>query len=295
MFPIQHHAIVPVVRYQSALEEQRVGCAVSRVHLVQAAKDAPLTSSLPISNADKPQSLSTYKKGKHYGIHANYEHVPNAGAAEGVAALKETPAITVPALFKQAADAHGDKIALQVERENGIAPVFDKATGGQALPLTAWTKWTYQVGLWSGWRTLSPAAVSSGRMLSHPVRFCLLQEYYDECRELAKALIVSGVEQFGVARDSNSGHLIHPPPANVCPVSASWTTHRLGRDLRVQLPGVADGRTVHHPDRREGEEPSRVERPPSDSTAPSHPARAPRCLAPGLRGLRPWPLQWQHR
>ena len=48
--------------------------------------------------------------------------------------------------------------------EHNVAPVFDKDTKGEALPLSEWKKWSYL-------------------------------QYYEECRELARALIAAGVEQ----------------------------------------------------------------------------------------------------
>ena len=99
----------------------------------------------------------------------------------GPASEKENPATTIPRLLRIAAETMGDKPAMRVEREGGRA---DGATPGAAAfaakqlrgPLDAppsqhrtvkeaWCEWTYR-------------------------------QYYDESRDMAKAFITKGVEQF---------------------------------------------------------------------------------------------------
>ena len=77
--------------------------------------------------------------------------------------------ITLPALLKEAAECqHANRCALRVERVDGVAPPVDPTTNRppDALPDEEWTQWT--------WR-----------------------QYYDESVAVAKALMDSGVEQFG--------------------------------------------------------------------------------------------------
>jgi long-chain-fatty-acid--CoA ligase ACSBG len=81
----------------------------------------------------------------------------------------EIRSITLPVLLREAAEGqHADRCALRVERVDGVAPPVDSTTNRppDALPDEEWTQWT--------WR-----------------------QYYDESAAVAKALMDSGVEQFG--------------------------------------------------------------------------------------------------
>lgn len=68
--------------------------------------------------------------------------IPIQYAESGMASEAETPAETLPAVFKRAVERHGDKIALRVERP--LKPLGPKETPPPALPDNQWKTWTYK-------------------------------------------------------------------------------------------------------------------------------------------------------
>jgi len=139
------------------------------------------THSHDVSMRHDPKTHSQYETGPGKAqCHKDYEHPINY-AETGPASEKENPTTTIPALLRAAAETNGDKAAMRVEREggkpNGATPGAAAFAAKQlrspldappSQPRTvkeAWCEWTYR-------------------------------EYYQESRDLAKALITKGVEQF---------------------------------------------------------------------------------------------------
>ena len=83
-------------------------------------------------------------------------------AGEGTGSAEEVPPMTIPQVFAEAARRKGDKIAMRVERP---VPPLEGKKAPPPLPLAEWKTWTYQ-------------------------------EYYDETKAAAKALIALGMERF---------------------------------------------------------------------------------------------------
>jgi len=86
-------------------------------------------------------------------------------APAGPTSREACPPMTVPEMFKKAADKRGDKQALKVERP---CPGLVGKAAPPALPDAEWTTWTWQ-------------------------------EYYDESCQIAKALMAVGMEQHSSA------------------------------------------------------------------------------------------------
>lgn len=99
----------------------------------------------------------------------------------GPASEKENPTTTIPELLRKAAETMGDKPAMRVEREGGRA---DGATPGGAAFLARQLK--------------APTDAPPSEPRTNKQAWCewTYREYYDESRDLAKAFITKGVEQF---------------------------------------------------------------------------------------------------
>ena len=115
-----------------------------------------------------PDELSVYdpSTGPFAGSAAEFESTIRPAASGAPSLIKST---TLPTLLKDCAQSSfKDRCAMRVERVGGVAPPIDPATkmAPDALPDEQWTQWTWA-------------------------------QYYEESASIAKALMDSGVEQFG--------------------------------------------------------------------------------------------------
>lgn len=107
-------------------------------------------------------SLSRYDGGITTCTSADAK-MPIRFARDGLASKEGVPAMTIPQVFQLAVETKGNKVALRVERP--VPPLEGKKVP-PPLPLDQWKRWTYQ-------------------------------QYYEETKQAAKALMSLGVEQFG--------------------------------------------------------------------------------------------------